>query len=139
MINFDNLFGWLFCWQTGFLVLVIYSLVLLVRRVTENAYKPIRVNPWWTNVVLPLLPLTLGFILCLLVATAPYPDGISSRWAHALYGLVCGAFSSKGYRILNSMIRKQFPDMPIGELEQLDVIATPVVSKPDDNSIGKDT
>ena len=116
MLELDKLFGWFACWQTGFFCLVVYSFVLLMRRVTENIYKPIRTMNWWSGVVLPLAPFVVGVLLGALVKSAPYPDGISLTGARIMYGFACGALSGVAYRVLFSIIKQRFPDAPIPEV-----------------------
>ena len=132
MLELDKLFGWFACWQTGFFCLVIYSFVLLMRRVTENIYKPIRGAKWWTGVVLPLAPFVVGVLLGL-IKSAPYPEGIVLTGARVMYGFACGALSGVAYRILFSIIKQRFPDAPMPE-----VAATPVAKDDGADSVSSD-
>ena len=87
----------------------VYLIVFMIRRVVETAWKPFTENKYWRDIVLPLLPALLGIALALACYKFPFPEGIKSKSARALYGLVVGFFCSKFYRTAKVLIDRKVP------------------------------
>lgn len=109
-----------FCWQTVVIGFVVYGLTLGIRTVMEM-WRPIltdraqKANAWWTNVVLPLIPVTIGVTLCVCVRkTFPWPDGLGQFWGRAMYGFICGASASKIYQLVWGTLKSRLPADPNG-------------------------
>lgn len=86
-----------FSWQTLLLCLFTYGLTFGVRSITESVFPSVERFHLWPKLILPLLPLLFGMVLAF-VPGIPWPEMLGgSATAHAVYGFVCGMFSSHVY------------------------------------------
>lgn len=107
-------------WQTGVFTLAIFVFSFLLRRSLEILFPTLRQDTplstaqrIWEEVLLPSIPVLVGIALGLGVKNWPYPAQLVSLGSHAIYGAVCGFFSSYAYRVLKSVLTSKFSvDLP---------------------------
>jgi len=99
-------------WQTLVFGTAVWIIVMGIRRVLEIAFRKLAGSYYWQELALPILPLLVGTVGALLLVMYPYPGGIKAASARALYGLVCGFFSAKLYRIFKASIDRFQPGDP---------------------------
>ena len=75
---------------------VLYSMKMVIKN-----------NKFWNNLLLPILPVTLGFILSFSIKEYPYPTELSTVGARCIYGLVAGLMSSFLYRFVKAVINQK--------------------------------
>jgi energy-converting hydrogenase Eha subunit A len=82
-------------------------LVVALRRLVERVSERVADASWWTSLILPSLPVILGGIIAMVATMYPFPE-IFAKAASArfFYGIVCGFFSSKVYRIGRALLKK---------------------------------
>lgn len=90
----------------------IYAITFVLRKLIEvildNPNVPASKNGWfWTEFVLPSLPIVVGAVFCILAVNYPYPTACEGIWARALIGLAAGSFSSTVYRIVLASINQK--------------------------------
>jgi hypothetical protein len=108
----DNILQALMSWQFVLFALAIAAFTFVVRKVVEFAIdspsiptgKMSKHDRFWTELVLPVLPVVLGGGAGFLAKMYPFPDGITSGSARIAFGLVAGLLSGLIYRIINSML-----------------------------------
>lgn len=93
-------------WPFLLLSLVVYGLALGIRRAAEGIYLKLKANHYWNEVVLPILPVALGFCLAAVVANYPYPPGMGDIGSRALFGVAAGLLSGLVYRVLKAVLYK---------------------------------
>lgn len=120
-MDFDGIiqsFGW-----SGVLIFVMYclgvfALSLGVRRVVEVAYPKAKVSLWWTDVILPGVPILLGALIGLVAKKFPFPAPIAVLSGRLLYGVVAGFLSGWVYRMVRGALKAksgvELPDPPGG-------------------------
>ena len=109
-MNIDMLFTWLFSWQSSFWLIAIYSIIFVMRRFVEVVASAVKEQKWWYDLLLPIAPVLAGFGLGF-IKSLPYPTGIESNGAHALFGITMGFLSSKGYRIIIAFLKQRVPNI----------------------------
>lgn len=103
------------CWQTGVLGIVIYGLTLGIRTVMELWQPSLtdrtrKLNAWWTNVLIPLIPIIIGVALCGCIRkTFPWPEGLGRLWGRLMYGFVCSVSASKIYQLVWGTLKSRLP------------------------------
>ena len=96
-----QLLGQFFSLPTLIFVAGIGAIVLLIRRIVEAIVPKIKETTWWSELFLPLVPVFLGIVIADFATAYPIPEVFAkAASARAFYGLVCGFFSSKLYRII---------------------------------------
>lgn len=110
-----------------FFGMAVYIVCLVVRRGLELAWPALRccTRPAqvWRTFVLPALPVVLGGVAGGFLTSFPYPEGLTSRPMHVMYGLVCGFAAGWAYRIVKALLERKWdvklpgdPDDRIGAL-----------------------
>lgn len=96
-------------WPTVLFSLGVYGLLFVLRLIVERSIPRLKMdgNYYWREVVLPVLPFLLGGLVGALLSAYPYPEGIGSCMARALYGAVCGLFSGVVYRVVKNLVRSK--------------------------------
>jgi hypothetical protein len=78
--------------------------------ILDNPKMPgTRTSKFWRNLALPVSPVFFGVILCLLVKTGIYPEGIVTQAARVNIGLVAGLLSGLIYRVVVGMLAAKIP------------------------------
>lgn len=106
----------LICWQFVLLSLAIAGMTYPIRLLIEYVVKSAKSVSFWTDVVLPALPIGVGAIMACFTSF-PTPDMIASPIAHLCWGLVAGMFSSTMFRLTKAVLKSG-------------VLSQPVVAKP---------
>lgn len=96
-------FVMLLCWQFVLFSLAIAGVTYPIRLLIEFIV-PLKTVSFWTDVVLPTLPIASGAIMAYFVSL-PFPEGITTTSAHVCWGLVAGMFSSIMFRITKAVFR----------------------------------
>jgi len=100
-----------FSLPTVVFTLGIGAIVWVIRRVLQTSIPALRARIWWTEVFLPVAPPIIGVVIAYFATGYPYPEIFSkSTSAHLFFGLVCGFFSSKLYRIGWVILKKRLMD-----------------------------
>ena len=68
-----------------------------------KGYVAKKIN-WWSNLVLPILPVVLGCIGALLAKQYPYPSDIHSGSGRFAFGLCAGLLSGLVWRLAKAML-----------------------------------
>ena len=102
-------------WQTGLFALGIFVFSLFIRRGLEAVFPTLRkdtpLSRWqlvWEKLVLPSVPVVVGMLLAVCVKSYPYPELLSTAGSRAIYGAVCGFFSSWAYKVLKAALVERF-------------------------------
>ena len=108
----DNILQALLSWQFVLFALAISAFTFVAKQIVEFAID----NPssptgnmskngrFWTQLVLPILPVVLGGSAGYLAKMYPFPDGISSGSARIAFGLVAGLLSGLVYRVIRGTL-----------------------------------
>lgn len=81
--------------------------ILAVRRFVEGLSARVANSNWWNELLLPCIPVLLGGVIALAATMYPYPEVFAkAASARFFYGVVCGFFSSKLYRIGWALLKK---------------------------------
>jgi hypothetical protein len=99
-----------FGWQTVLFGLGVYTFSVTLRKLLEGLFNKFDLahNYYWRSVLLPVLPPLIGVVWGALPTKYPYPEVLSGRMGHAVFGLVCGFFSSLIYRVVKSLMVKKW-------------------------------
>jgi hypothetical protein len=62
---------------------------------------------FWSEVIVPILPVTLGGIMAAIIGKYPFPESVSSLSGRVFFGLVAGLLSGLVYRIVKSFLTSQ--------------------------------
>ena len=108
----DNILQALLSWQFVLFALAIAAFTFVARKVVEFAIdspsiptgKMTKNDRFWTELVLPILPVVLGGGGGYLAKMYPFPDGITSASARIAFGLVAGLLSGLLYRIIKGIL-----------------------------------
>jgi hypothetical protein len=95
-----------FRWEPILFGMAVFSIILVLRRIVEGSYEPIKGNHWW-KVFLSVAPALVGVLLSL-TSIMPIPKDMQRY--ETLYGLVIGMFSGVIYRIVKATIRSKWPN-----------------------------
>ena len=98
----------LLSWQFILFCLALTSVTYVVRLVVDyilNSYKiDAKSCHLWVELILPILPLTLGCLGALLAKKYPYPVEIISASGRVAFGLCAGLLSGLVWRVVKSTI-----------------------------------
>lgn len=84
----------------------VFCVTFILRRVLEYFVPSIKVAKWWTELVLLISPIIVGCLMGIALSMFPFPTAFKSVSGRGLLGAVAGLFSSKLYRIIKSMLKK---------------------------------
>jgi uncharacterized membrane protein HdeD (DUF308 family) len=100
-----QLFSQFFSLPTAVFTVGIGLLVFGIRRIVETAAPRLKVNVWWSEVSLPLLPLVLAVVIAVAVSVYPYPDAFAhSTLARFFFGLCTGGAADLFYAKVKRMV-----------------------------------
>jgi len=104
---FDTAFSGLAALPFLLLCLGIYLFAFGARRLVETLVPRAATNRYWTELVLPVLPLVIGAGVCLALKSFPYPAGLGAAWGwRVIVGVCCGGLSGFVYRIAKAFLTK---------------------------------
>jgi hypothetical protein len=107
----DQAFQALLTWQFLFFCLAIAALTFVFRKIGDfiiNNYKfSTIVMKFWTDLMLPILPVLTGSVMALILKKYPYPDNLTTGSSRFIWGLVAGLLSGLVYRIVKSFLNNQ--------------------------------
>lgn len=90
-------------------MLAIWFLTLTVRRLVEMfLLKSAKEHTYWKNGVLPALPIALGAGFAAVMWKFPFLNTLPSMGTRAFYGCVGGGCSGVLYRIVKTIVKKQY-------------------------------
>lgn len=107
----DDLISLLVTYKSALLALCVVIGTFFVRRIVETAIPSLqgakapyasRVAAWWAEVLLPMVPVTLGVGLALGVSELS-PE--ASKGVRAVYGLILGWSSSVVYKVVSQTLK----------------------------------
>ncbi len=104
----DSAIQILLSWQFLILCLGIAAVTFVFRKVFEFfVFKYVKViQKFWSEVIVPILPVVIGGLVAGFVKQYPYPEDISSGSGRMFFGLIAGMFSGLVYRIAKSYLSK---------------------------------
>jgi hypothetical protein len=104
----DTVFQALLSWQLLLACLAIAAATFVFRKVIEYLMETHlnfqKSSKLWTDLVLPIFPMTFGCLSALFAKGLPFPDGITTGSARFACGLVAGLLSGLVYRVIKSFL-----------------------------------
>jgi hypothetical protein len=102
----------LLSWQFLLFCLSITAFTHVTRLLADYAITNItkveaKTNHFWTEVILPILPVLLGSSVAMIIVQYPYPEGIVSLGGRFVFGLAAGLLSGLIWRIIKAMLNKK--------------------------------
>lgn len=82
-------------------VLSLWLTVTVIRSITEHAYPAVANQRWWTRVVLPAIPVTIGIVASL---TSPTFCQMTSLEGKLKWGVMVGALAGQGHEIVKGAL-----------------------------------
>lgn len=123
-----------FSLPTVMFVLGLGAIVSGVRRASQALFPSLPDKTWWKEIVLPVAPPLLGVLVAYIASAYPYPEIFAKTTsARLFFGLVCGFFSSKIYRLGWAVLKKQLKDkgVDVSNLESVrPTKGTPTIPPP---------
>jgi|HubBroStandDraft_5_1064220.scaffolds.fasta_scaffold99723_2 phosphoglycerol transferase MdoB-like AlkP superfamily enzyme len=93
---------------------VVYVVRILVEYFIQLAKRDPKTSKFWSELVLPILPVALGALAAVKFKSFPYPDGLVTRGDRIIFGLVAGLLSTLLYRIVKGLLSaKEVPQQTI--------------------------
>ncbi len=119
--------------QFAIFSMAVFAFSLFVRRTCEALIPTIRKDTpltmsqrIWEMVLLPTIPVIVGVLLAIFVKSWPWPTGLNTLGARAIFGSVSGFVSTWVYRIVKALVGERFKvnvDAPMTLPEPLPVKA----------------
>jgi len=107
----DPILNTLLSWQFIVFGLAVAAALFVFRKIVEyflNIYfkldKQSKLYKFWTELLLPVLPMLLGSTGALAISSFPYPNDLSTTGSRFVFGLVAGLMSGLFYRIIKSIV-----------------------------------
>lgn len=96
-------------WPAVVFCLAIYMITVGAKRIVSRLLtKHPRATWWWHEVILPAFPIALGALLAALMTKYPWPPSVTSTGFRVLIGVVCGGGNTLVYRIIKSIVKKNY-------------------------------
>jgi phosphoglycerol transferase MdoB-like AlkP superfamily enzyme len=83
---------------------IVYVVRILVEYFIQLAKKDPKTSKFWSELVLPILPVVLGAVAAVKFKSFPYPDGLVTRGDRIIFGLVAGLLSTLLYRVVKGLL-----------------------------------
>jgi phosphoglycerol transferase MdoB-like AlkP superfamily enzyme len=83
---------------------IVYVVRILVEYFLQLAKKDPKTSKFWSELVLPILPVVLGAVAAVKFKSFPYPDGLVTRGDRIIFGLVAGLLSTLLYRVVKGLL-----------------------------------
>lgn len=104
----DTLLQTLFSWQFVLFSLAIAAVMFVFRTSVEyalTAWKAsVKESKFWTDLILPILPVILGGLGGILFKNYPYPNDLKTIGDRFIFGAVAGLLSTLLYRVLKALM-----------------------------------
>jgi Kef-type K+ transport system membrane component KefB len=96
--NSDQFVTQFFTTPTVAFAVGIFVIIYFIRRGLELQFKSLKTKVWWTELVLPAMPVVLSVVIALCAKKYPYPAVFAaSTSGRIFFGLVCGVFTDVIY------------------------------------------
>jgi len=104
----DNALQAIFTWQFLLFCLAVFGITSIIRKIVEyllvNNSFIAKESKVWRDLILPILPVTVGVVFASLAKAYPYPVNMEAFSARVAWGLASGLLSGLTYRIVNSFV-----------------------------------
>lgn len=102
-------------WYVVVFCLAIFAIVFMLRKILEFFAPSLlssgtKFGKFYTEVLLPILPVFLGGLSGGIFSSYPYPEMFTSFIAHVFFGLFCGLISGLVYRVIKAGLLKKIGD-----------------------------
>ena len=116
----DNILQTLLSWQFVLFALAIAAFTFVIRKIVEFCLdspniptgKMTKTNRFWTELILPILPVILGGGMGHVAKMYPFPEGLTSVSARIAFGLVAGLLSGLLYRVIKGALASKVSVAP---------------------------
>ena len=110
----DNILQALLSWQMVLFGLGLVAITFVVRKFVEffleQEWVPTsKKSKFWTEVILPILPVVTGPIVGYLSTSYPYPEDLKVTSGRVFFGLVAGLLSGLFFRVIKGALTKDTP------------------------------
>lgn len=104
----DKIFDTLLTWQFLMFCLGLAAITSAVRSFVDYGFKHStkfrKFKNAWEDLILPIMPISLGSLIGYLASSYPYPGEISTVSGRLFFGMVAGLLSGFVYRLLKSLL-----------------------------------
>ena len=113
----DAAFSAFLSWNFILYCLGVSAITFVVRTITEYFAQKFKfmasfiAGAFWTELVLPLIPLVNGGIIAYFATGYPYPLGINSVSGRVLFGIVGGMLSGLVFRVLKGLLKSSIQNV----------------------------
>lgn len=114
----DSILNTLLSWQFIVFGLAVASALFIFRKSVEYALdiylkldKNSKSYKFWSELVLPILPMLLGAGGALSITSFPYPNDLTTSGSRLVFGLVAGLMSGLFYRIIKSLVSSKLASL----------------------------
>lgn len=98
-------------WQFLIFCVAIIAVVFIIRKIAEYGlanWAPImKETKLWNDLILPILPVVVGFLGGLAIKSYPYPYGLTNTVSRCIFGLGAGLLSTLLYKVLALLIQQK--------------------------------
>lgn len=111
----DPILQVLLSWQFVLFSLAVAAVMYVIRIIVEFIFIEFKIDPkkpqWWNDLVMPILPVVIGCLGAIGVTSFPYPDGLTTKGARIVFGLVAGLLSTLLYRVFKALLYQKIQDL----------------------------
>jgi hypothetical protein len=123
----DSILNTLLSWQFIVFGLAVAAALFVLRRLVEYCLdiyfkvdKQSKLYKFWTELLLPILPMLLGSGGAVAISTFPYPNDLTTTGSRFVFGLVAGLMSGLFYRIIKSVVANKLHSLKKKDCDQAD-------------------
>lgn len=123
----DSILSTLLSWQFVVFGLAVVAALFVFRRIVEYTLdiyfkvdKQSKLYKFWTELLLPTLPMLLGSGGAVLISTFPYPNDLTTVGSRFVFGLVAGLMSGLLYRIIKSTLVNKLHSLKKKDCDNVD-------------------
>lgn len=91
--------------------LLISAIMFIFRIIFEYIFKSLVNNKLWEDVVLPILPVLIGFGLAFIAKAYPYGASFTTTSGRLAFGAVAGLLSGLLYRFVKALIQQKISSL----------------------------
>ena len=103
-------------WQFIIFCLAISAVIFVIRSVFEyliiNYITSVKNLKLWKELILPILPVSIGCFLGWQIKSYPYPPDLSFTGGRIIFGMVAGLLSGLVYRVIKGILYNKTTDVP---------------------------